>query len=172
MILKFLDFLFELNTQTSLVKNVLSNKKLEHSKRVAELTKQLVKNKDLYDGALYHDYLENGGKLSDLENLISPYSVSLVKDLTNDKSESKDTDNLVLTKLKTKLNQINTQDLLIIKLCDRCDNLNKRILSGEISKQYLKKSTELIQWIYDNYIDKELLLDFIYNNINLIIIKK
>ena len=53
MILKFLDFLLESKTQYkelingsyNTIEKVLNSKKLEHSKRVAELTKKIIKNK-------------------------------------------------------------------------------------------------------------------------------
>jgi hypothetical protein len=57
-------------------------------------------------------------------------------------------------------------DVIYIKLCDRTDNLNKRVKSGDLSKRYINKSIKLIQYLYDNYIgNKEKIKNFILINL-------
>jgi hypothetical protein len=145
------------------IKKVLPSKKFKHSKRVAELTKLIKDNKDIYSAAVYHDYLERGGAEGEMEHILSPYALELVYILTND------TDDDALLKLQIRLSgksQDVKNDILIIKLCDRADNLKKRAFKNILSKNYIKKSTELIQWILDNYKgDKSKLKTFITNNI-------
>ena len=54
----------------------------------------------------------------------------------------------------------------LIKLCDRCDNLKKRVFQNTLNKNYILKSLELIQWIWDNYQgEKSKMKNFIESNI-------
>ncbi len=144
-------------------KRVLPNKKLKHSKRVGELTKLIKDDVDIYSAAVYHDFLERGGEFTDMEEILSPYALELVQILTND------TDEDTLHKLKFALSgkpQKFINDILIIKLCDRCDNLKKREFKNILNKSYIKKSAELIQWIWDSYKgDKTKIKMFIDNTI-------
>lgn len=144
-------------------KRVLPNKKLKHSKRVGEMTKLIKDDVDVYSAAVYHDFLERGGEFKDMEEILTPYALELVKILTND------TDEDTLNKLKFALAgkpQTLINDILIIKLCDRCDNLKKREFKNDLNKGYLKKSAELIQWIWDSYSgDKSKIKAFIDHNI-------
>ena len=95
-ILKFEDFLLEyLDVDMKKIKKVLPTKKLKHSKRVADLTRLLNDNPDIYSAAVYHDFLERGGEKSDMKKILSPYSIQLVKVLSNE------TDEDTLTKLKS-----------------------------------------------------------------------
>lgn len=163
-ILDFSTFLVEY-VDLKHVKNVLPSKKYKHSKRVAELTKQIknADSDDIYASAVYHDFLERGGDIKEMEMILTPYALELVKILTNE------TDEDTLIKLKSLLSgksQSMIDDILIIKLCDRTDNLTKRIFNNELNKKYYKKTVELLQWIWDNYKgDKKIMEDFIENNI-------
>lgn len=149
MILNFLNFLYEYgNVNIKPAKKVLSDKKFKHSKRVAELTKILKDENYIYSAAIYHDFLERGGTLEELKNLVPKESIEIIEILTNDTDES------TILKLKSKLegksiNVIN--DVLLIKLCDRCDNLKIRYNNKELKSNYIDKSAELIQWIYQTY---------------------
>ena len=144
-------------------KKVLPTKKLKHSKRVAELTKLIKDNKDIYSAAVYHDFLERGGDIKDMSKILSPYALLLVKDLTNENDED------TYTKLKNSLvgkTPSFVNDILTIKLCDRTDNLKKRVFKNSLNKGYLKKSSDLIQFIYDTYSgDKQILLNFMENQL-------
>lgn len=153
---EFYDFVEE----TSPLKKKLSKKKLKHSKRVAKLVKELSDSNDVYNAALYHDYLEVGGKMKKLDSIISYESFKLVLALTK-----KDTDGTIET-IKKRLsgeNQSFINDVIKIKLCDRYDNLRKRNKKGELKGKYLNRSIELIQYLYDKYIgmDKYIIEKFI-----------
>ncbi len=161
-ILNFDNYLLEY-VDMKFVQKVLPTKKLEHSKRVADLTKLIKDNDDIYAAAIYHDFLERGGKEQDMREILSPYALQLVHILTND------TDEDTLYKLKSVLSgksQKMIDDILIIKLCDRCDNLKRRVFKNDLSKNYTKKSAELIQWIWNSYKgDKTKIEEFIVDNI-------
>lgn len=161
-ILNFENYLLEYVNMKH-VKKVLSEKKLKHSKRVGELTKHIKNDADIYSAAVYHDFLERGGNIEDLEKILTPHALELVQILTNDTNDD------TLYKLKTSLlgkpeNIIN--EILIIKLCDRSDNLKKRVLKNILTKGYVNKSVDLIQWIWDSYKgDKSVIKNFIINQI-------
>jgi hypothetical protein len=167
-ILNFNEYLLEY-VDMKHAQRVLPNKKLKHSKRVAELTKLLKDDTDIYSAAVYHDFLERGGEVIDMKEILTPYALELVYLLTNQDEED------TLYKLKSVLSgksKSTINDILIIKLCDRTDNLKKRVQKNILSKNYINKSTELIQWIWDNYTgDKEKMKIFIEDNILLYIPK-
>jgi hypothetical protein len=104
-----------------------------------------------------------------MKEILTPYALELVYLLTNQDEED------TLYKLKSVLSgksKSTINDILIIKLCDRTDNLKKRVQKNILSKNYINKSTELIQWIWDNYTgDKEKMKIFIEDNILLYIPK-
>ena len=157
-ILEYLD-----TKEMKYAKNVLPTKKLKHSKRVAELTKLIKDNKDIYSASVYHDFLERGGEVKDMSKILSPYALLLVKDLTNENDE--DTYQKLKKSISGKTKGF-VDDLLTIKLCDRTDNLKKRVFKNSLNKNYLNKSIELIQFIYDNYNgNKQVLLNFMENQL-------
>jgi len=130
------------------VKDVMPAKKFKHSKRVGELTKLIKDDEDVYSAAIYHDFLERGDDLEDMGLILKPHALELVEALTNYDNEEP------IKKLREGIigrdnNFIN--DFLIVKLCDRTDNLKKRIMENKLKKDYLKKSVEIIQFIVDNY---------------------
>ncbi len=161
-ILNYEKFLYEYVNMEFATK-ILSNKKLNHSKRVADLTKLIKDDEDIYAAAVYHDFLERGGDVKDMEQTLTKHALELAHLLTNDEEED------TLLKLQKALynkpkNIVN--DVLTIKICDRFDNLKKRMVKNELSKKYIKKSSELIQWIWDNFDgDKSKLEDFITKKI-------
>lgn len=128
-------------------RDVFNNKKIKHSLSVAELVIRYKKDQDVYDAALYHDYLESGGDISDISGL-SDYSKSLIIALTDFK-ENKDPLNKLKSSVKGKY-QLFIDDLFLIKLCDRCDNLKKRYNNKSLSKNYIDKSKKLLNWITNN----------------------
>jgi len=151
----------------------MPHRKIMHSKRVALLTKKLSNNIDIYNAALYHDFLERGGKENKMRNIISFYSYRLVKALTKD-SYNKNLYNDTLEDIKinfTIYSENFKNDIIIIKLCDRVDNIKQRLKKNKLKKSYLKKSVELIQYLYDNYTgDKQKIISLI--DIEIPIIKK
>jgi hypothetical protein len=161
-ILNYENFLYEY-VNMEFVSKILSNKKLKHSKRVAELTKLIKDDEDIYAASVYHDFLERGGDVKDMEQTLSKHALELAHLLTNDEDED------TLLKLQKSLynkpkNIIN--DVLTIKICDRFDNLKRKMIKNELSKKYIRKSSELIQWIWDNFDgDKSKLEDFIKKKI-------
>lgn len=151
------------NIDTKSVKKVMPIKKFKHSKRVAELTKLLKNNVDVYSAAVYHDFLERGGSKKDMKKILSPYAFELVKVLTNENKED------TLNKFKKMFGYTGGEflnDIIIIKLCDRTDNLKKRSIKNTLDKEYIKSSVELIQWMWDKYKgDKSKIKNFIEFNI-------
>jgi hypothetical protein len=155
--------LFEKFVDTLPIKNVMSKSKFEHSKRVASLVKQLSDSIDVYNGALYHDFLERGGSEIQTKSILSYYTYQLVNALSHRDDED------TLEALKRNLNdksQLFINDIVIIKLGDRTDNLITRVKEDRLKKKYIKKSAKLIQFLYDSYLgDKSKINDFIENNI-------
>lgn len=146
-LLSYQEFLLEF-VDYKQVKSVMPSKKFKHSKRVGELTKLIKDDETVYSAAIYHDFLERGGDIEDMTLILEPHALELVKSLTNYDNEEP------IKKLKEGIigkdnNFIN--DFLIVKLCDRTDNLKKRIMENKLKKDYLKKSVEIIQFIIDNY---------------------
>jgi (p)ppGpp synthase/HD superfamily hydrolase len=166
-VLKFNEFLLEyLDVDVEKVKQKLSKEKFKHSKRVGELVKLIDPDKDLYTAAVYHDFLERGGSVIDLQKLFGNRIIELVMCLTDNKTMTDDTLTNIKQKLSNKSSDI-INDVLTIKLCDRADNLKKREYKNDLSKKYLKKSAELIQYIWNTYSgdNKEKMRNFIHNNI-------
>ena len=87
-----------------------------------------------------------------IEHMLTPYSMQLVLLLTNDE------DVKVLKTLKSKLSAISDSkvkdDVLIIKLCDRIDNLKKKYYTRKMDDNYLNKSNKLFNYILNNISDK------------------
>jgi len=151
------------------IRKVMSRYKYKHSKRVANLTKELSNSEDVYNSALYHDFLERGGKIEDTRKVLSFHSYQLVLALSHDEDED------TLTSLKIALQdkpQEFINDIVCIKLCDRTDNLKTRLDEDRLKRKYIKKSTKLIQYLYDSFEgDKSILDSFIEKHIFSIIPK-
>ena len=95
--------------------------------------------------------------------MLNYYTYELVKALTH-KEDEKTLDALKLNLIGKPQYFVN--DIVIIKIADRTDNLNTRVKEGRLKKKYIKKSAKLIQHLYDIYKgDKQNLKDFIENNI-------
>jgi len=60
--------------------------------------------------------------------------------------------------IQSELQKVNDEDLkniiILVKLCDRHDNLNKRMKAGKLKEKYKKKSIELINWLLSQYSGK------------------
>ncbi|CAG7581543.1 MAG: putative hydrolase [uncultured marine phage] len=140
----------------------LKKAKRDHSKRVADLTKQLSNSEDIYNAAYYHDYLERSGNREKMGEVLSFYSHTLVILLTNKEGED------ALHSLKKKLKGSNKKikdDTIIIKTCDRIDNLLKRKREGKLTKKYIRKSADLFKYMYNNYSRQKQLKKFIKKNL-------
>lgn len=133
--------------------NILSTEKLRHSIRVSQNVLEYSNELDVILGALFHDYIERGGNIEDLP--IDDESKDIVEFLTAlDEDVDKSEGNSVLTHLKSVFSNISDQELknklVYIKISDRLDNLRKR--GKNVSKNYLKKSIELMNFLWDNYV--------------------
>jgi len=140
----------------------LKKSKQKHSKRVANLTRQLSLSEDVYNAAFYHDYLERVGNHNRLTRVISFRSYTLVNILTH--KEDVDT----LSDLKKKMKFISKglrEEVIIIKICDKTDNLIKRKQDGELKKKYIYKSADLINYLYRLSENKSQLKSFIKKNL-------
>lgn len=146
---KYNQFLEEYNLNIKPARKVLNDKKLSHSQRVAEMVIKLEDREDLYQASFYHDFLERGGGLNKLNNLMSPYSVELIQALSKDEGIN-DTLESLRSSIEGRDNNF-ISDVLLIKLVDRWDNLTTKYNEGDLSKKYIKKSRELIRYIYTNY---------------------
>jgi (p)ppGpp synthase/HD superfamily hydrolase len=158
MILSFNDFIAERYTLADIdtLNQHMKARKVKHSCKVAELTKELTDDEDVYYAALYHDYLERGGSYEELGKVISKKAYSLVLALTKDGVDTLDTetDNVTLAAIKAKFHRYDAESrnaLVIIKLCDRVDNLKKRRKRDELSKKYIRKSVELVEFLCGEY---------------------
>ncbi len=155
--------LFEYYVSTKPIKKVLSKSKLKHSKRVANNTTKMVHSEDVYNAGLYHDFLEKGGDVIVLKNIVNEYTYDLIIALSHDEDGS------VLKTIKKNLLGKDIQfinDIVVIKLCDRADNLKRRLKENNLSKDYVKKSVKLIQHLYDIYQgDKTTITKFINKKI-------
>ena len=141
----------------------MSRYKYKHSKRVASLVKELSDSNDIYYSALYHDFLENGGDEKKSKKILSYYAYQLVDCLSHDDKE--DTQTALMNCLEGKPQQF-INDIVFIKICDRTDNLNTRFVNDRLKKKYIKKSSKLIQFLYDSFEgDKTILDSFIEKNI-------
>lgn len=146
---KYKQFLEEYNLDIKPAKKVLNNKKLSHSQRVADQVIKLDNREDLYQASFYHDFLERGGDVNNINNLLTPYSIQLIQALSKDEGEN-DTLEALQNSVKNKDDNFK-KDVFLIKLVDRWDNLTSKYSSGELNKKYQKKSRELIRYIWKNY---------------------
>ncbi len=146
------------------VQKTVSKRKLKHCKRVAEKTKKLKKTGVIYSAAAHHDFLEVGWDYAKLKKRLPEEVMLLVGALTNIKNI--DTLKNLQNNLVGKEQQF-IDDVIIIKLCDRSDNIKTRFLKKCLRKSYVKKTGELVQWLWDNYKgdDKEKIKDFIEDHI-------
>ena len=174
MILSFNQFINERysDDDLSLLNQYMNKRKVKHSCKVAELTTALTSSEDVYNAALYHDYVERGGTLEELKKVVTPYSYALIMALTKTETDYEEASgkNVTLDVLKSKLLVIPEHmrhDLIIIKIADRTDNLRKRLKAGDLSKHYLRKSAELIQFLFNAYTgsDKKKVRKFIDKHI-------
>lgn len=161
--------LFEKFITSRPIRKVMSRYKYKHSKRVANLTKELTNSEDVYNSALYHDFLERGGKAEDTKKVLSFNSYQLILTLSHDEDE--DTLTALMNSLHGKPQEF-INNIVYIKLCDRTDNLKTRFNNDRLKNKYIKKSAKLIQFLYDSFEgDKSILDSFIEKHIFSIIPK-
>lgn len=137
--------------------NILSPRKLRHSLRVSQNVLNYTDELDVILGALFHDYIERGGDIEDLP--IDDDTKDIVEFLTAfDENMDNSESNQVLAHLKSVFENIKNQELknklIFIKISDRLDNIKKR--GDKVSRNYIKKSIELLNFLYDNYVGEDI----------------
>lgn len=125
---------------------------INHPLRVANYVRKYKTSsnlEDLYIAAILHDIIEDTeGTYYDIIKLFGPQVASIVLELTND-------ENLKHEVGKTKYLEIKMKNMsswaLVIKLCDRLDNITDVISSTEIFRnKYVKETIEIINYILEN----------------------
>lgn len=156
---RFKEFIFEASkTDIKTLKKSMPVQKVKHSKRVANLVKMLSKSQDVYNAALYHDFLERGGSIDKLKTIITSYSLKLVEFLTYYDNDVKISKNKSLDILKERFRNIDTKtknDIIEIKICDRIDNILRKKQSNKLGDKYLIKSQELFEFLTSSYDGKK-----------------
>jgi len=127
----------------------LSREKREHSLRVAERTARVLPSGTAVVGALLHDLAEKSPKgYSKIASKIPKKVDRVVGALTVKTPKGKNAPLLHLKKVLPKLGPKAQQWAIVIKLCDRLDNLTKRPLTEKgVSDEYAKKSKQLFLFL-------------------------
>lgn len=131
----------------------------EHPKRVAEIIRKYKKShkiNELICAALLHDTLEDTNtKESELKELFGDLVTSLVKELSSNKEEVKETGKKEY--LSKKMSHVMSSWALVIKLADRLDNINssKKIESltdesNKFSKRYYEETEHILENLEKN----------------------
>lgn len=131
---------------------VMSRGKQRHSMRVSSSLMDMGSmDRDVVLGALFHDYIERGGDIDKLD--VSQNVKDIVNFLSVFDDSYETSKNPPLEHLRDVFGKIDNQSLknylIEIKVADRVDNLKRR--GKNISKGYLKKSIELIEFLMGNY---------------------
>jgi hypothetical protein len=130
-----------------ILRNVLPNRKVKHSVRVANKVSHLPPT--VQDAALFHDYIERGGSIDDIKYELQPESIELINLLTNETGES------VYTHVKKTLESIEDDQLrnflILIKIADRRDNYTKRLRKRTLTKKYKTKTKKLLKYLISKY---------------------
>ena len=138
------------------LRQVLPARKVLHSFKVGATTAAAGTSNHAVEAALLHDYVEHGGNLGNLafKLNLSGRVVQMVQALSNDEKDVGS--NAPLVHLQKILNdpQIDNgtrNEIILIKLSDRIDNLRKRIKAGGVGDRYLLKSKELCKYLFQQY---------------------
>jgi len=136
----------------------MPKKKRQHSDRVRKIVKRVGADEDAQIAALFHDYLERGGRMEDAKKKFkfSPRIEQIILALSDDDKNDSDASNGPLAHMRIVLANpefdIETKKIVIlIKIADRLDNLKKRILADQLGKSYIQKSKDLLQYLFIVY---------------------
>lgn len=131
-----------------ILKAAMPKRKVNHSKRVAKKMQNMPK--DVQYAALFHDYLERGGDLTKIKEILPKKAISLIQLLTNDEESSplKHMRNVLESGV---VDERLANLLILIKIADRKDNYNKRIRNGSLTKKYKKKTSKLLEYLTKKY---------------------
>ena len=125
---------------------------INHPLRVANLVKKFKISsniEDLYISAILHDIIEDTeGTYYDIIKMFGPQVASIVLELTNNEDLKKEVGKTKYLELKMKSM---SSWALVIKLCDRLDNITDVISSGETFRnKYIRETIEIINYIIEN----------------------
>lgn len=122
---------------------------ITHPIRVADYITKFTGNDDLITVAYLHDTLEDTDTTyEEIKNIFGKRIADMVLELTNDKELRKKVGKTEC--LKQGILGMN-EDSLIVKLCDRLDNVSDLTTSSEEFRQkYLKQTLELIEFMFVN----------------------
>lgn len=130
---------------------IMPKDKIKHSIRVSDRLVDFDVDKDVILGALFHDYIERGGDVDSLD--LSEDTKDIIRFLSSFDDKFSDSDNEPLEHLIHVFGRIQNQGLknklVLIKVSDRIDNLNRR--GKSVSKKYLNKSIDLLRFLMANY---------------------
>lgn len=152
MVNNFKSFVFELyklkGKTKKKFKKIFNRSKREHSKRVHKYVLEFGINKHLEQAALFHDFIEEGGKKDFLKHNVSKKAYKLIKVLTHKSDKS------TLKSLKHHFEYLSNEDLIDaikLKLADRAANFNQRIEDNELTEKYINKTANLLTYLYSMY---------------------
>ena len=136
----------------------LGRKKQVHSINVSLSAARVTRKPTVFIGALLHDIKEEKPKQYKKKKKVLPKeSKALIRDLfLNKKKKVNKKSNIPLEHLQEllpELEQGEKNNVVLIKLCDRLDNLQKCELAGEISAKYAEKSKQLFKYLAKEYQD-------------------
>lgn len=131
--------------------------KVSHSQRVARAVRGSGAGKEATMAAAFHDYLERGGDIetAQMKFKLSPLATNVILHLSDpEKSDTDESPNGPLAHIQAILgsNKIPLEErriVAIIKIADRLDNLMRR--GRKPSKGYIRKSEELLSYLFDFY---------------------
>lgn len=123
--------------------------KIKHSFRVAQSVTSLhPENLEAVQIALFHDFLEQGGNESVLMTLkFNKNTIDGIIALTAHDSDPLSHIKETIPTLPDKVKNL----VVIVKLCDRLDNLEQRYINNTLTETYLNKSEELTNWLFSQY---------------------
>lgn len=149
--------------------NKLNKSKGIHSLNVSKKVSRYTDNLDVILGALFHDYIERGGDIDKLP--ISKKAKKIVKFLSSESKNYSGSENEPLEHLINVLPEIKNEklknDVILVKLMDRYDNIKKR--GKALSKKYVEKTKQLFNYLYNQFTGDKNILIKIAKEINKII---
>jgi hypothetical protein len=148
------------------LKLVMPAGKVKHSLRVGATLAKTGGSENTIKAALFHDFLERGGSVGAMTHVLGldPHVANLVVAMSSDEKESDSSyENEPLNHIRQilggKLDDETKNQIILIKLSDRIDNLKRRVKAGGIGNNYIRKSKELCKFLFQHYTgDKESIL--------------
>ena len=133
----------------------MSPEKRVHARDVSLRVARMFPESDVVLGALLHDTQEQTPKEYALMEKLLPENVAqFVRALSEDPAHVNREENAPLAHLKAVFPTLSSEmknRLILIKLADRLDNLQKRLEDGTVPKAYRKKSLELVMYLESEF---------------------